>query len=426
MHSGLDLFASPGLQTSIQHGTYVEYRPLATLDQGPVEYNIKGNNNYIDLPQTYLKVRAKITMPDGGDLPAATDVFPINLTLHSMFSDVTLFVNGVQITTPSGAYPYQAYLQTLLSYGNAAKETQLESAMWYADSAGHFEDTAGADNVGMVKRKGRTANSRTLDMMGRLHCDLFHQCRYLLNYTDLRVKLTRSKDAFVLQCAPDGHGAYPPYRLEILDAGLFVRKVDVSPIVSLAHANTLQKTNALYPLTKTVTRVFSAAQGSLSFAEDNLFMDKLPNRVVLGFVRADTFNGTYARNPFRFLHCNINYLALYHQGKEIPGKALRPDFAARGQYTESFMTLFTGLGSAWTDSSCGVSLEDYRGGYTLFCFDLTPSMTHSHAAIEVNRAGPLRLEVQFSQALAQPTNLIVYAEMDGHLEITKTREVLVL
>ena len=172
-------------------------------------------------------------------------------------------------------------------------------------------------------------------------------------------------------------------------------------------------------------RVFSAAQGSLSFAEDNLFLDKLPNRLVLAFVRADAYNGTYARNPFHFQHFNVNYLALYHQGKEIPGKALKPDFA-HGKYTEAYMTLFSGTNSAWTDTTCGLSLADYAGGYCMFCFDLTPSLTHCHGVVEVSRAGPLRLEVQFAEALTEPTNLLVYAETDGHLEVNKNREILVL
>ena len=425
VHSGLDLFASSALQTSIQSGTYVEYRPLATLDDGPLEFNVKGNAQYLDLANTFLKVRAKVTRPNGDDLPDDTAVFPNNLMLHLLFSDVTVSLNGVQITTPSGAYPYQAYLQMLLTYGPEAKKSQLEAAMWYADTAAHFEDAGGADNLGMLARKARAANSRTIDMMGRLHSDLFHQGKYLLSHLDVRVKLSRSKDALILMCQQVEH-AYPAYKVIILDAGLYVRKVDVSPVIALAHARTLEKANAVYPLTRTITRVFSAATGSLSFAEDNLFMDKLPNRIVLGFVRGDAYNGTYARNPFNFQHCRVNYLALYHQGKEIPGKALKPSFAAHGVYTEAYMSLFTGTNSAWTDTSCGISLSDYRGGYTLFCFDLTPSLTHSHAAVEVTRSGPLRLEVQFDEALEAPTNLIVYAELDGQIEVSRTREVLIL
>lgn len=424
VHSGLDLFESPGLQTSIQNGEYVEYRPLASLDDGPVEFSVRGSQHYLDLANSYLKVTAKVTLPNGGDLPAGRNVVPVNLTLHSLFSDVSVFLNGVQITTPSGAYPYQAYIQTLLSYSRDVKESRLEAAMFYADTAGHMEDVTGNDNAGMAKRKARASDSNVIDMMGRLHTDLFHQGKYLLSHLDLRVKLTRSKDDFLLMCDQVA-GARPDYKVELIEAALFVRKVTVSPVIGLAHARTLEKANAVYPLTKTVMRVFSAAQGAFSFTADNVFLDKLPNRVVLALVRADAYNGSKSRNPFNFQHANVNFLCLYHQGTQIPPKGLRPNFAA-GEVTQSYMTLFTGTNSAWSDESSGITMHDYANGYTLFCFDLTPSLEHSHAAFEVSRAGPLRVEMQFSNALAVPYNVVVYAELDGHVEITKTREVLVL
>ena len=424
VHSGLDLFETPGLQMSVQHGEYVEYRPLATLDAGPVEFQIKGGVEYLDLANTFIQVKAKVVQPDGSDLQAGTDVVPMNLTLHSMFSDVAVFLNTVQITSPSGAYPYQAYIQTLLSYSPEVKASQLEAAMYHADSSGHFQAVAGQDNAGMVRRKARAAGSAVLDMMGRLYSDLFHQGKYLLSHLDVRIKLTRSKDAFVLSCA-EVAGARPPYKLHLLDASLFVRKVTVSPAVALAHAKTLDRANVIYPLTKTVMRVFTAARGSFSFQEDNLFLDRVPNRVIIGFVKAAAYNGSYQFNPFEFEHVNLNFLSLYHQGQQIPGKGLRPNFET-GEYTQAYMTLFTGTNSAWTDVTSGVKLADYAGGYTLFCFDLTPSLAHTHAAFEVSRAGPLRVQCEFSTALEQPMNVLIYAEITGHLEVTKTREIISL
>ena len=427
IHSGLDLFESPGLQTSILHGEYVEYRPLAALEANtPIEFAVTGSTQYLDLASSFLRVRARVVQPDGAALAADTDVVPMNLTLHTMFSDVIVYLNNVQLSTPSGCYPYQSYLQTLLSYSPDTKDSQLEAAMWYSDSGGHMSDTAGNDNTGMKKRKARSAESAPLDMMGRLHCDLFHQSKYLLNHLDMRVKLTRSKDAFVLSgAAVGGGGGIPKYKLELIDCSLNIRRVEVSPTVALAHAKTLEKANAVYPLTKTVMRVFTAAQGSFSLTVDNLFLDKVPNKIVMGFVRAEAFNGSYALNPFDFEHADVNFVSLYHEGRQIPSKGLRPDYE-NNQYTRAFMSLFTGGGNAWNDITCGVTLADYKQGYTLYFFDLTPSLTQSHAAAEIQRPGPLRVEFQFSKALAHSMNLVIYSETDARLEISHTREVLLL
>ncbi|KAJ8048765.1 hypothetical protein HOLleu_01212 [Holothuria leucospilota] len=61
--SELDLFTIPPTQTSIERGDWKEYRPLSTNNTGgPIEFFVSGSGEeYIDLDQTQLYVRAKIT-----------------------------------------------------------------------------------------------------------------------------------------------------------------------------------------------------------------------------------------------------------------------------------------------------------------------------------------------------------------------------
>jgi hypothetical protein len=58
---------------------------------------------------------------------------------------------------PISLYPYRAYIETLLSYGPAAKESQLTGVMWYKDTPGHQDKTAAA-NKGFTSRKTLTIN----------------------------------------------------------------------------------------------------------------------------------------------------------------------------------------------------------------------------------------------------------------------------
>jgi hypothetical protein len=54
------------------------------------------------------------------------------------------------------------------------------------------------DNKGFTARKKLTALSKSVQMMGKLHLNLFCQDKYLLNHVDLKIKLRRSRDAFAL------------------------------------------------------------------------------------------------------------------------------------------------------------------------------------------------------------------------------------
>ena len=97
------------------------------------------------------------------------------------------------VTPSSNTYPFRSYVETLLSYGAEAKKTQLISQLWCKDTAGHVEGTiVNAGNLGLVERGRYLAESRAVDMMGRLHVDLFLQDRFLLNGVDVKIRLVRS------------------------------------------------------------------------------------------------------------------------------------------------------------------------------------------------------------------------------------------
>jgi len=102
-------------------------------------------------------------------------------------------------------YPYRAMLETLLSYD--AKKTQLTSELFYADEAGKMDVVAfaadAAKNSGLMKRAAFTATSNVVDMIGRIHADIFFQDRYLTNEVNVKIKLVRSKDAFSIMFAND-------------------------------------------------------------------------------------------------------------------------------------------------------------------------------------------------------------------------------
>ena len=147
--------------------------------------------------KTYLFVEAQIVNTDGSNLDPDTDVGPVNLWMHSLFSDVNVSLNEKLVSPPSSMYPYRAYIETLLSYRPAAKESQLTSVMWYKDTPGQ-QDKRTKDNKGFTSRKELTALCKSVQMMGKLHLDLFCQDKYLLNHVDLKIKLRRSRDAFAL------------------------------------------------------------------------------------------------------------------------------------------------------------------------------------------------------------------------------------
>ena len=225
--SELDLFTVPPTQNSIVDSHIVVHLPMAVLDSGgPIEFLIP-RDDYLDLANTLLHAQANVTRADGADLDLADPVGPVNNWLYSLFSQVDVYLNGTLVTSSTNTYPYRAYIETLLSYGDDAKTTQLSCQLWHKDTATRMDAVEIADgaaaNAGFVTRRANIVRSRVVDMMGRLHVDLFLQNKF--NGFDVKIRLVQSKNAFALMAG----GSNADYKINIIKATLFAKKATLNP-----------------------------------------------------------------------------------------------------------------------------------------------------------------------------------------------------
>jgi len=85
-------------------------------------------------PDINFYIRGKFTKADRIDLDAADHTAGTNNFLHSLFIQCVMALNGVNITQSGDLYKYRAYLETIVSYGNAAASSNLTTCYWYKDS----------------------------------------------------------------------------------------------------------------------------------------------------------------------------------------------------------------------------------------------------------------------------------------------------
>ena len=134
---------------------------------------------------------------DGTNLTDDSLVGPVNLFLQSLFSQIDVTVNERLISAFTPTYPYRAMIESLLSYGQDAKASQLSSSLFYKDTAGQMDtaDLLAADDAVNKELKARhqyIKGSRVVDMIGPMHGDIFLQDRHVLNGVDLKLKLIHS------------------------------------------------------------------------------------------------------------------------------------------------------------------------------------------------------------------------------------------
>ena len=270
----LDLFSVPPTQVSLEKGLWIDHQPVSSVSDGG--------------PITFL----------------------------------------CQVTQATGTYAYRAYMETLLNYGPAAKESQLTAAMFYKDTPGKMDvadptiAVAANANHGLKKRYAFNQESGVIEMAGPLFCDVFKSERLLLSFVDLEVILNRNVNAFCMMSDIDDAA----HKVKLTEAYLKVRKVKVSPSVSIAHELPLKKGPAIYPVRRVECKTFIIPAGNPSLRKDNLYNGLVPKTFVFGMVDSAAFNGDYEQNPYNFKTFTTSFIGITVNGEEVPFKPLQVSF----------------------------------------------------------------------------------------------------
>jgi len=406
--SQLDLFNTPFTQTSVISGEWVEVGPIRDTLNGPLEFEVEGNEDqYLDLQNTLIHVKAKVKLENGDSLDediANVNVVPGENFLQSLFSTLSLSINGHEIEYDSN-YPYRAYLETLVNYGSQAKNTHLSASHWFHDSLNALDTNqlTGAHREDLNSRKTIISGSKTVDMVGRLHNEIFSQHKYLIPSCSLRIKLLRTDPQFCLlrTTSPDD----TRYKIDITKCDLLVRKVRVNPSVAANHNNLLTKGSTIkYPINKVETQIFSITQGRQSERINLILNRQEPKRIILGFVEHTAKNGSYIQSPFSFKHFNLSSISLNVNGYPIPNKPLRVDYGS-GEFMQAYMHFMTTVGKAFADEGNCITRAQYSNGFALYAFDLTGDLCEG-SDVHLIRNSTTVLEVTFKEPLASTLSQI--------------------
>lgn len=418
--SELDLFTLPLTQTAIEKHNYVEILPLSAItDTSPLEFFIAGTGeDYLDLNNTLLYTRVKITNPDGSDIPDGAPVGLVNYPAASIFSQVDVSLGDRLVSQSCNTYPYRCIIEALMNFGKDTLESSFTAGLFYKDTAGSMDAAdPGGPNAGLTKRAAFTNASAVVELLSPIHSDIFFQPKLLISGTDLRLRLTRAKDEFCLMAGND-----VAYKLHIVSASLFVKKVTVSPPVRLGHAQALLSATAKYAIERVAVKNFSVPAGARVSNHENLFLGTLPKSIILAMTDNTAFSGAYDRNPFAFKHFNLEFLTLCQDGVQIPSRPFQPQFD-NGSAVREFYQLVLATGKHLKNQSLAIDREDFLNGYTLFAFNLTPDEECGHH-ISLIRTGNIRLEARFREPLRHTITIIAYAIYDSVIEISNRRQVL--
>lgn len=425
----LELFATKPTQTAIESGRIISVNPTTALANSDfIEFSIvTGNHEYIDLRETTLYIKTKITKSDGTALAegggAPARVYPVNYPIGSFFRQVEVQLGGKTIGTSSNLYGYRALFQVLLNHCPDAKQHQLRAGGFYMDHS-NMEETGAAivnatsTNKGANSRFKLSKYSRSFELEGSIHHEIFEQNKLLLSGIPLTIKLTPADANFCLMSASDATS----YKIEFQKALLKASIKRIAPYVHKAITTRMETSNCKYPILRREMRQFQpAAHNTRSISEPNLCQGQLPRRIVLALVENQARNGALTRNPFNFKHFNVTSLKLSVNGEQLPYGELTMDFANKN-VVEAYMTLFRGC-KLWPGNvSNGITMADFIDGHTIYVFNLAPDDAGS-SVFQLAKTGPVSLDMTTSEDIDPAVSIIALFEYDSFFEIDDHRNI---
>ena len=166
-------------------------RFTASVDQTDIEFVMPGDSDtFVNLDLKQL-IRGKLMTEVDTDIPDTDYTAGVNNLLHSLFSYCTISLNGTQITQATELYPYRAYIETLLTYGNDAANSHLKMAFWQLDEGnmlgGDCSKPAETTNGGFCTRWSHLKDGQAVEMYGRLHSDICNVPLFLPNGVKIQI-----------------------------------------------------------------------------------------------------------------------------------------------------------------------------------------------------------------------------------------------
>lgn len=417
IRSELDLFNTEGHDMSILSTQTIDYFPTTPLTDSlaPITFNIQGTSeHYVDLSQTRLYMRLKVTKEDGSDIADTDITVPVNNILHSAFSQCSIFLNEQQITTPNMYYAYRAYFERLLCTSKEFNKTQSVLAGYHKEHNPYNTDETVEDSL--KKRHEMSKKSAVFEVLGRPHADIFHCGTYLPPAVNIRVALTRSSDAFALY-AKTG----TDWRLNILEAKLQVTKYKVQPAVAMSHISMWESGHVanLY-LNRVDIKSYGLPIGTLNSVNESLVVGELPSRLVIALVSTQKMIGAMNENPFIFGGHHLSNICVSINSDVHDSRDLEVSFETRTKrIKEAVHNLYRSIGIAELDSAIDLTDKDFENGYALFAYDIATAGD----AIPLSRHGNIKIDLKFNRATNQALTVLVYTETPSVLHIDKNKNV---
>ena len=430
--SSLDLFSVPSTDYSLQGFKMVPYHKLSASIT-PMKFSVQALEDYVDLNRSYFVVDLRLsTSGQNGivaDANSASDAnntkftYAVNNLAHTIFKQINVRFNGTLMTEQTDTYAYSAYLQTLLNYNQDDGETLLAPQGWVNFlNVWPTLTSCGEDDISTLvgSRHNETHLLKTLNipfrgnnvvrLIMRPFLPMFPTGKIMVPGVEMNFQLHfNSPDFYTWASLNDGTKAYVRLREEDVNITLHLCRLSLNPDIYAS----------LYPVVSNQIRSFTFNGTTTVWEQDNLFLGKVPQRMIVGILDSTAFNGAKEKYPFAFQSKGVTSIRQFIEGEEYPYVTL--EFAGNNTLKdwEGYRRFLDAAGSVAKHREFMVKPGDWghNKNCTLFMWNNVASGDADGPKLNPKQTGNVRLEIKFRAALNANITILVWGEFESVIYI---------
>ena len=390
---------------------------------------------------SFLEVKVRLRTAGTGGISsaegAASDannskyVYCVNNFGHTLFGQLNVDFNGVLMSEQSNAYHYKAYIETLLNYSRDEGKSFLASQGWVNEV--HVKDELTPTNAGNNDEPspdnwdGRTGlKALTGRLLGNAYTFLVRPHLVVFDITcvnrnlpgiQMDLELFLNESQLFLFGTPDTTTSVHKKIATLADDDIQVTLHLLKVTLNASVYSRLQKERQLgknktvkYPVVRSENRTFSFDGRSTRFEQDNVFVGRVPDRVIVGLVDSRAYNGTVTITRFRHIV----------EGEEYPYKALQLTGNSSAEDLLGYDRLVTAMGAHKNHKPTMILPSDWGQGKncTLFMSNNVPSGDADNPHTRNPRqTGNVRYVIEFREAINHNITVVIWSEYENLCEI---------
>ena len=276
----------------------------------------RGYNNYkVKEAKKEHKVEDAATEGTDNDTTDDEDTVPfishVNNIMHSVFSNVDVYINKQQIYKSNGLYAHKSYIS------NNFKGTISEYKGVLPCEGYDFEDNPDECQETPLSEPFFTSRMKMFIrpdgfiLYGKLGIDFFSTSKLLYPNMKVRIRLIRARPNFYM--ISDN----PNVSLGIVDCSLYTRRIALKDDYHKKRKDMLAYASVEYNYMETLAKTFVVPARQNQFIQENIFNKAPIRRIAIAMNTNSAFTGSFTENPFWYQQFDLRQIRILRGGQPI-------------------------------------------------------------------------------------------------------------